>query len=429
MWFRNKVHELQRRFRPQVERLEGRCLPAVTITPGIFNFGNETIRIVSNNASDNIDIEDNGGSIEVTVNGVSRGTFGGPQLRAVEIFLRGGADILDINLEDSTGIERSYTVNTGKGNDRVFIDLDDTDLQSQGFVNFLIIDGGDNDFVELEIDGGADIEENSTLKFVAVMGGGNDHVVVNLQENVADGSSLHINLDMGGGNDRFDFLQDDDAEIIAGAVDVNVVMGKGNDDVEAYFGEDYDNFGNMQFTVALGSGNDDFLATFSLDQFDVNEGGGADGAAFNLTVFGESGNDEIRAVDDNDTGETITVNATVFDIHFYGGTGRDIIEVLFDEPGGSLQGVGGIVIFIDGWTGNDTITLRLTSDGSNTFDVTVLAGRGNDTVTFFGDESGGETYLGDGVLLDGGFGRDERIIELGTDMDNKRRNFEFGVGP
>jgi len=436
MWFRGntrKEHpQRPKRFRPHLETLEGRCLPAVTITPGIFQFGNEVVRIVSNNASDEIYIEDNGDALEIEVNGQSRGFFGASELRIVEIYLGGGNDEVHIDFSDLNGEDRSYIINTGAGNDEVLIHLQD-DLETETELNFLIIDGGGRDYLEFLLDE-VDMFDGSTVKLSAVLGGDNDDVEIGIDGDVADGSSMHFNIDTGNGNDFVVFYQTQAAEVDGAAIDVSIKTGNGRDTVFADFDEDFDNYGNMQFNVNLGSGNDLFEAEFGSDQFDVNEGGGLDGAAFNLTVWGESGDDEIAVLHDDDD-ETIEVNATVFDIHLYGGSGNDNIDVLFGlNPGGgvgSFTGVGGIVIFVDAGAGRDVIVLLLTADSSsnNRFDVAILAGRGNDDVTFLGLDNGSSpTFLGGGVLLDGGLGRDFRTIEVGTDMNRRRKNFEGGVG-
>jgi len=424
----------KKRFRPQLEQLECRCVPAVTITDGLADFdGNEIVRIVSNNASDFIEVFDYGATIDVEVNGVpTPGSPYGTDVQIIEVYLNGGNDTLTLNMIELDGLSRSYLIKTGRGND--VVNIFQVDIAESGAdIEYQISDGGGNDSVQFV--SFFTIADNSAVRITAALGGGNDVASFSLGDVVsgsaalAAGASFHLSVDMGRGNDTFGFLVD--AEVLESAIDIGLKTGSGDDIVNAIFEDEFDDFANITFNAYLGAGDDAFTANFDSDSdgFGINIEGGADGAAFNLAVWGEKGNDVLQAAKTTDDDSEIVINATVFDIHFNGGAGNDTIVVDLSQKvqgQGLFIGVGGFVILVDGGNGNDRLTVRLSndSDSSNVFDIAVLAGAGNDWVTFAGEDDGGDPiFVGAYVVIDGGFGKDTKFISGNYPVFDM--NFEF----
>jgi hypothetical protein len=103
----------RRSFLPRLEPLEGRCVPACTITPS-----GTTLTITGDNNANTVIIDDNGaGAITVTCDGAVSVPFAG--IQSINVDTKSGNDAVFYNLNDNllTGQVRVLSVALGQGND------------------------------------------------------------------------------------------------------------------------------------------------------------------------------------------------------------------------------------------------------------------------------------------------------------------------
>ena len=135
-------------FRPALETLEDRWVPAVTVTQS----GN-VIFVVGSNAAEFVTVTDNGsdaaGSISISATGLvvpftSQAVPAG-QVITVEVFTSGGNDLVLYNITNNLGIAtggRNLLVSLGKGNDTLrFRATEDVDIAA-GKILTLNANGG-----------------------------------------------------------------------------------------------------------------------------------------------------------------------------------------------------------------------------------------------------------------------------------------------
>ncbi|MGZ0172770.1 MAG: beta strand repeat-containing protein [Planctomycetales bacterium] len=244
---------------------------------------------------------------------------------------------------------------------------------------------------------------------------------------VLPGDPLRPDTIIGGsGNDTLEGAESDD--IINGdAGNDSIVGGGGNDTVNGGDGDDTIDGGSGDDSIAGQSGNDVVTAGSGIDTVIWNGiGNGTDtilvsDGAETLTVQGDSGVNNF-AVDSNsgllrvsEGSASITVATSTTTINVNGGSEADVITI------GEIADVNPLVLNIDGQADNDTIT----AFDSNIGDVRLFlnGGTGNDTITGSRD---GDSINGDGgddsVIaglgndnVDGGEGNDTLNGEAGND--------------
>ena len=242
-------------------------------------------------------------------------------------------------------------------------------------------------------------DEITALGDTMIGDSGNDTIVASSGDDFINGGSGNDSLDGGGGNDS---IQGGDGnDTIDGGAGDDTIAGQGGDDVITA-GSGIDEV----IWDGLGNGDDTLLAS--------------DGAE-TLTVQGDSGVNSFT-VDSNggllrvtEGAASITVATSTTTVNVNGGSEADVITI------GEVADVNPLVLNIDGQADNDTITAA----DSNIGDVRMFlnGGTGNDTITGSRD---GDSISGDGgddsVLgglgndtVDGGEGNDTLNGEVGDD--------------
>ncbi|MBM81845.1 MAG: hypothetical protein CMJ78_14815 [Planctomycetaceae bacterium] len=359
-------------FSQVIEMLEDRSLLSVSA----LLVGTELT--VESDADDSILIQDNGGLVEVIVNGSSLASLGTIDATSVQsLIVRGGdgANTISVGGVLSTAYDNpnglSILVEGGDGDDSITLT---TDFAST-------VDAGDGNDIVISLDGADTIDG----------GDGDDQITGGLgNDNISGGDGID-NISGDEGDDIIDGGASDDIVTGDDGAD-NIVGGSGNDNIDDGAGMD---------TIAGNSGN---------DQLD----GGDDADVIN----GKSGNDVINGGDGDDTIDAGVNNDTV-----NGGDGDD--SLLANSGDDEVRGGDGND-FISGSSGND---LLVGDDGNDR----MFGGSGNDTM--FGDssdpttigvgddtikgQSGNDTLQGGGGTdsLDGGEGND--LLQSG-DIDSQR---------
>lgn len=234
----------------------------------------------------------------------------------------------------------------------------------------------------------------------------------------------------GSGNDTIRGNSGDDT-IDGGTGDDLISSNAGNDSIDGGDGNDTIDGGSGDDTIAGQSGNDVVTGGEGIDNIVWNGiGNGADtilasDGAETLTVQGDSGvNNYI--VDSNsgllrvtEGGASITVATSTTTINVNGGSENDVITIT------SLADVNPLVLNIDGQADNDTIT----AFDANIGDVRLFlnGGTGNDTITGSRD---GDSISGDGGddSVFGGLGNDSVDGGDGNDTLNGEAGNDFLLG-
>jgi len=214
--------------------------------------------------------------------------------------------------------------------------------------------------------------------------GGDDTLTYTLTSPLT--SPLHLQIDMGSGNDSATL--DFSPGVMDTRLKVDFTGGNGNDTLTTMFGAVTNS--KVNFRSNLGKGDDTFDNTLlgnivgdSAVRFLVQGGKGADTLGFHAA------NTNIDA-------------GAKLDVNLFGGKGNDTINV-------DYQGVlnGKLRLNADGGPGDDTITANLTLNAGSTGELRghMRGGPGNDTLTFnVIDNSGGMADVD--AFVSGGPGMD-----------------------
>jgi hypothetical protein len=167
----------RRSFLPNLEPLEGRCLPACTVTPSAL-----AVNVTGDAGANTVLVDDDGaGAITVTCDGAVHGPF--PGIRFVTVLTGAGNDAVSYNLNDDllAGQLRSVHVILGQGND------------SFRARSREISPGAD-----------ADLNLNAQLSFEATGGKGRDTFAFDFSKDfdINAGAGLFVQVDGRQGGDR-----------------------------------------------------------------------------------------------------------------------------------------------------------------------------------------------------------------------------------
>jgi hypothetical protein len=372
-WFTNKVRPVRRpahkkvehgRFRPQVEALAERVLPAVTAT---FVAADGTLRVVGD-ALDNTVVVSRNAAGAISVNGGAVPIQGGPATVANtrQIVINGGAGNDTLSLDETNGALPGAVLFGGPGDD-------------------VLTGGSGNDFVKG--DAGNDI---------AFLGAGDDEFAWN----PGDGSDV---VDGGGGRDALAFNGSNDAErfnLSANGTRARFTRDVGGVTMDLGGVEEIDlNAPGGGDTVTLNDQSATGLNTFNVDL--NGPAGRVNSLADVVIINGTNGNDfgQIRS-----SGPT-SINATVSALPFVNITNtvptndRLLVNTLGgnDALDASDLAAGLIKLTVNGGTGNDTLT------GSQGFDDFLWTpGDGSDSI-----EGGGGQ---DRIVVDGSDAADKFTI-------------------
>jgi len=356
--------------RPVVDSLETRRLFAVTISQSTDFDGNELLRIVSDNAADDITITEipsdfdydsnsafDGGTIVEVAGGP---TFIGGEFAVFEVILSGGDDTLTWIVEESYEFYyRSYQVDLGLGNDTFsFTQFADEDVADESFIGMEVDSDAGNDHINVRFD---DILYGSVVAVDVDAEEDNDYVAIDA-EDVAVFGTFSANLDLGSGNNTAVVRV---AGAFAGSsIDVNVAGGNsatGRDLVTVAIADGVEN-GTLSVTAGLNAGNDQMTVnlgkSFDIETFDEGEFLPRGTAQFQLD--GGDGNDVMTVrrspyiVVPGQRDPLLVELGGLLDIHLIGQTGNDTLTVDLD-PGDGVELDGRLRVKVDGLGGNDTL--------------------------------------------------------------------------
>jgi hypothetical protein len=201
------------------------------------------------------------------------------------------------------------------------------------------------------------------------LAGGDDVVQFQLADNYT-GTTKSINVDLGEGNNEFDFISSLGEQIIDSTLTMNITAGSGTDRATLAL----NNIRSSQLNAALNMG---------------------------------AGNDRVSVFADGDIAtSTATVQANL-------GAGRDRFDANIDLENFDILGAqSALHVTANGGAGNDKLALRAQRTGSpatneGLFDASLNAGRGNDTLT---PDLTSSDFTGPGttrVQANGGLGTDK----------------------
>jgi hypothetical protein len=431
------------RFRPQLEGLESRLVPAITVTPFASRTGgpNDSIFIRGSLRADDVTLTDSGGAVAI-LDGTTPVTNPIPDPVIIRVALRRGADQVKYLVPSAVVLDRSLEYLGGFGRNSFLLDTatpagTGVDLLAGSTLN-LSYDGSQGEVMSYIAHFGDVI--GSTVSFHLLFGAGNDRdMAVILGGDIEADSSITGLVDLGGGT-------------TTGAGIANrftLTVGSGGSTLGT---TDESSGTSVIFDVLGGSKADDVRLTTNFGlfgsslhparvRFNTNLGGGADRFTFNnvgtpslleqaaLTVIaqGGNGNDLLVAVN---TGGLISIgsNAT-FDLNLFGGAGNDRLAAAFTNVAAGdfdFAADGLVRLRLDGNAGLDGVTADLANTAASSidgvWDVQVLGSLGDDRMALaIADLVPGDiTYQGGMALLDGGLGRNRFAMGFPPPGDNVR---------
>lgn len=415
------------RWRPQLEALENRLVPTITVAPFASRTGGplDSILIRGSRADDNVTLTDTGTTISIlddttpVVNPV-------PSPVIIRVLLGRGEDQLKYLVPSAVTLNRTVEYVGGPGSNAFLLD---TATPAGTGVSLLA-----GSVFNLRYDG----TQGTTLSFVThfndviastitldlLFGDGNDrNIAAIFGGEIEDETSITGIVDLGSGTTR-------------GATIANqfaLTVGSGGSTVGT---TDDDAGSSVVFDVQGGTKADEMTLTTGFDvlgsgtrpariRFNSNLGGGNDRFTFNnvgtpsfsaqsslaVIVQGSNGNDRLVATN---TGGLISISSdATFDLNLFGGAGRDRLAVSYNNVAGgdfAFAADGLVRLRLDGNAGRDGVTAHVvntaTSDINGVWDVQVLGSTGNDKMALAISDlvPGDITYQGGLALLDGGLG-------------------------
>ena len=254
----------RRTFRPQLEPLEERWCPSVTVST-VPVFDGNLLKITGDSEADTVNVSDLGnGHIDVT-DGDGNVLGSADDVTRVKIDTKGGDDVVHYTLANQLTNSEAILVNLGSG---------DTNEATFDFTP------GVSDaklFVSVESASGADTISATLGSLTAahagiVMygGGGNDHLSVSATGAIIDeDSSLVVRLDGAGGNDN---VVTTFSGQVMGGLFVSAEGGRGDDIMTSDVTADPGSTGRLLATAAGGQGTDNVT-------LNVNDNSGDGGAS------------------------------------------------------------------------------------------------------------------------------------------------------
>jgi hypothetical protein len=310
-----------RRIKCQVESLEDRQLPTVTLS--LLDNGT-TLNIRGDASPESLSIVQNDGNDQLivswrTISDVPMGiltpvsTFQSSSIKKVIVDLGGGDDVLSFQLDGNT-MQWSKTINVdlGAGNDSAFFDFGGNLIVPFVTTYGLVVDGGADQPIDWPTPVPADLLANLVVN---VKGGARDDTIDAVFGNVYKGLTYRVSGEAG-----HDLL----STSVAGTMMPSAVVLIDQDG---------------------GVGHDS-------ERIDLGTRGIMNGARVTLNQRGGAGNDQLRVVADLPLYGTLSVNQ-------FGGMGDDTIKThaLMD-----WQSTGRLVSRIYGEAGNDQMVVRVKRD-------------------------------------------------------------------
>jgi len=235
-------------FRPQLEALEERWCPSVTVST-VPVFDGNLLKITGDSAADMVNITDQGnGHIEVT-DGDGNVLGSADDVTRVKIDTKGGSDVVHYSLVNQLTNSQAILVNLGSG---------DTNEATFDFAPGV---SDANLFVSVDAASGADTISATLGSLTAAHagifmygGGGNDNLSVTATgANIDEDSSLLVRLDGAGGDDS---VVTTFSGQIMGGLFVSADGGRGADTITSDITADPGSTGRLLATAAGGQGTD-----------------------------------------------------------------------------------------------------------------------------------------------------------------------------
>jgi Ca2+-binding RTX toxin-like protein len=441
---RNKPRRAQ--FRPAVESLGERVLPAVTATflPGtstlsIFGDARNNRITVSRDAAGDILV--NGGAVRVLG---ARPTVANTSL--IQVFGRGGNDSIALDetngalpKADLFGGAGNDTLIGGSGNDLLFGGAGNDSLLGKGGNDLLF--GGDgndtliggtgddqvfgqdgNDLMIWNPGDGTDLNEGGAGNDTVEVNGGNGAESFTVTPNgtrvrfdrvspapfsIDIGTSENLVVNMNGGDDTFTA-----AALPAGLIHISVDGGAGNDTIIGSDGADRLSGGDGNDVIEGGRGNDFLFGGAGDDVFTWDPGDGSD------VIEGQGGHDTMQFTGAN-VDEHIDISANGQRVRFF----RDIGNVTMDLNGVEqidFNALGGAdTITVNDLSGTDVTQVNIdlaTPAGSGIGDgqadtIIVNGTNGDDVILASGDATGVDIQgLAASIHITGAEATNDRLI-------------------
>jgi len=366
-------------FRPHLESLEARDVPAFSITQS-----GAVLKLMGTQYADSVRIDDLGSNNILITQGTTERTFN--NVNRINVYGRDGNDSVTYSVI-SPSVKLWLHVHLGQGDDTF-----------EGSISLLP-----------EADVGIETVGRrlpaSNAHRVDVDGdSGNDNIILAAEGRLPAGISLQANLRGGSGRDNIltSMAGTNDGEIL-----VKIDGESGNDNLAAILGRSSGpasiNSGLIDIKIQGGSGSDtinSWLGRDSGDELLLSEGVTNTGT-INVSLDGQSGDDSVNYLAGvRDAYAAQILNTGSLNVKVRGGTGND--SVLADV-GDTIDNGFGEFIFNFYNTGN----FRLSTDGNS----------GRDEVANFVwlDNSGSGSFRG---TSEGGTGKDALYYELRRSGDN-----------
>ncbi len=462
--------------KPVVEQLETRTLMTVTITEIEDSSGIPALFIRGNSANDTLLINDDpeSGTVQIIANGQVRtygpdedtdgdGDIDGEDDGEIEVFdvdLGGGTDSITYTLDDQyVENDRSFHLDGGSGNDRIFINQDEGAFQNAE-LDVLIDGDSGNDTITVNLPYLVD----SKLDLDVLAADGNDIVNIDVSdylEGAYTASHLFIDVDLGSGNNLLNVIGEADAyydsvfdldvkggnstgslrdtvnitlpTYLNGKAFIDVSLGAGDDrlnitgDVYAYMFEGVTELPYEEVAYAY---------TYGTPVLAVNVNGGTGHDQLNVTsstVFLDSTALVSFQIKGNDGNDRINVNL--------GGAFADDETTDGDADGIDVEQGGKLIVNLDGQNGNDIVNGTFVVDdteqefgrggiGGGSLDIALKGGQQLDSMSLrvIVSSATQPTFGPMGyILLDGQSNTDRATINVGDLRDDgfvKVRNIE-----
>ncbi|MFN0204852.1 MAG: hypothetical protein ACKVS6_00895 [Planctomycetota bacterium] len=373
--------------------------------------------VISVDANNDGDFDDEGDVLGFNAAAATDGIF---------LTASGGGDICTITFgQDLSVVKRHIYADLGSGDDIFTFSAGDPDIE------VLDIADGSNYLIEVI--------------------GSSGHDTVNLIMDLVWLSRVSLRVDTGSGNDIVDthFYN----QVFKSNVDMEFVLGNGNDTMTAVFEQNVQNGSTFKYSVDGGAGADLLEVSFAGSGPNAN-------SIMEITLLGDRGDDTITVdglqggfhllnSSDSDCGgraifninggdgkDNITMTrldegqdfggfATldgVLEVNILGGRHDDTILVNFAGANGGFTTTAndaerrGLQLWISGGDGNDTVDFSLTGGPTFTgyFDILLEGNAGNDIFTFsLSDFAQEDLGPGEAVVIDGGAGTGDSLSVSG----------------
>lgn len=428
------------RYRPRVDLLENRLVPAVTFSVLDLDgdgFAND-LRITGDSSANRIILTDDPNNavarlnLAIDANGDNDFLDAGdiaprdvPEFDGVLlVVLGGGNDQIDYTVQgDYQAAHRHLIVNLGSGDDTFTFATGDADVTAGSDVTVEVYGGAGKDTAQVLFDG----VDSSSVAVQLALGLGSDGTAADpcqVQFGAGDSgidndAAVSIDADLGSGNNVLDVALPAIGATEQASVDVHILGGDlapQNDKVNLTLNGPVGNGATPTIVTVLaqlGGGDDSFNGRLNYDGFALHTASG-----IFLNVYGGAGNDVLGfgGLATSPTG-TITVDSdSLLSAALHGGQGNDVIACnIFHQATNRLFELNGeLRVALYGDDGTDKVTLKVNNTNASTGDYTlaVFAGNNDDQVEFSLSNPAGNAVgfgLRGKVLLDGGLGHDKLV--------------------